>query len=293
MGEQFEANNKQYAELTKQIEAAAATAQESLGGTSLYLVGMMGSGKSTVGKLVSQALGYCFFDTDALIEQLAGKTIPEIFAEDGEEDFRAIETQVLMELAPFKDCIISTGGGAVTKSENWGHMQGGISVWLNGSTSLLAYRVLRDGTENRPLLASSGAGDAASEDGSNISSSSSGGGGGSVETDSDEFQALLAKLNKLMEDRLEQYSFADITVSLEGENPSTADFGAPAAVVALRILSAVNERIAKDAAMRAERMNFEVVNEALPPTMRVVDSINPIGSGPSSSSSSDPDPYLP
>jgi ABC-type glutathione transport system ATPase component len=101
MGEEFEANNKQYAELTKEIEAAAAIAQEGLGGTSLYLVGMMGSGKSTVGKLVSQALGYCFFDTDALIEQLAGKTIPEIFADDGEEDFRAIETQVLMVLFGF------------------------------------------------------------------------------------------------------------------------------------------------------------------------------------------------
>jgi shikimate kinase len=291
MGEEFEANNKQYAELTKQIESAAAIAQEGLGGTSLYLVGMMGSGKSTVGKLVSQALAYCFFDTDALIEQLAGKTIPEIFAEDGEEDFRAIETQVLMELAPFKDCIISTGGGAVTKSENWGHMQGGISVWLNGPPSLLAHRVMRDGIENRPLLASGGSGNASGDE--NASDNNSGGsGGGSIEQSSEEFQALLAKINKLMEDRLEQYSFADITVSLEGENPSIADFGAPAAVVALRILSTVNERIAKDAAARAERMNFEVVNETLPPTMQVVDSINPIRSS-TPSASSDPDPYLP
>ncbi|KAG7675175.1 putative Shikimate kinase [Nannochloris sp. 'desiccata'] len=292
MGEQFEANNKQYAELTKKIEAAAVTAQEGLGGTSLYLVGMMGSGKSTVGKLVSQALGYCYFDTDALIEQLAGKTIPEIFAEDGEEDFRAIETQVLMELAPFRDCIVSTGGGAVTKSENWGYMQGGISVWLNGAPSLLAHRVIRDGTENRPLLATGGGNNNnGGNSDENDENSDRNGGGGSIETESEEFQTLLAKLNKLLEDRLEQYAFADITVSLEGENPSTADFGAPAAVVALRILTAVNERIAKDAAARAERMKFEVVNETLPPTMRVVDSINPIGS--SSSSSSDPDPYLP
>jgi len=290
MGEQFEANNKEYAELTKKIEAEAASAQEGLGGTSIYLVGMMGSGKSTVGKLVSQALGYCYFDTDALIEQLAGKTIPEIFAQDGEEDFRAIETQILMELAPFKDCIISTGGGAVTKSENWGHMQGGISVWLNGAPSLLAHRVIRDGTENRPLLATEGSNNKENraENDENSNNNKNGGGGGAIETDSEEFQALLGKINKLLEDRLEQYAFADITVSLEGENPSTADFGAPAAVVALRILSAVNQRIAKDAAARAERMNFEVVNEKLPPSMRVVDSINPIGS-----SSSDPDPYLP
>jgi hypothetical protein len=57
------------------------------------------------------------------------------------------------ELAPFKNCVIATGGGAPTKSENWGHMQGGISVWLNGPPTLLAHRVVGDGTENRPLLA--------------------------------------------------------------------------------------------------------------------------------------------
>ena len=225
----------------------------------------MGSGKSTVGKLISQALGYCYFDTDALIEQLAGKTIPEIFAEDGEEDFRAIETQVLHELAPFKNCIISTGGGAPTKGENWGHMQGGISIWLNGPPTLLAHRVLRDGTENRPLLAQEGAsaGDEASA----------------------AYEETVAKLTKLLEERLGQYSFADITVSLVGDDPATADFGAPAAVVAHRALQALNERIAKDTAMRAERMNFEVVNEDLPPSMRVVQSINQAGT--------DPDPYLP
>ena len=169
-------------------------------------------------------------------------------------------------------------------------MQGGISVWLNGSPTLLAQRVMRDGTENRPLLADTGASGNASKD-ENVTdntnnNNNSHGDGGVAETDSAEYQALVAKLTNLLEDRLEQYSFADITVSLEGDNPSTADFGAPAAVVALRILEAVSERITRDAAARAERMNFEVVNEALPPTMRVVDSINPIGS-------SDPDPYMP
>jgi shikimate kinase len=52
--------------------------------------------------------------------------------------------------------VIATGGGAPTKSENWGHMQGGISVWLNGPPTLLAHRVVGDGTENRPLLAQVG-----------------------------------------------------------------------------------------------------------------------------------------
>ncbi|EFN57649.1 hypothetical protein CHLNCDRAFT_34609 [Chlorella variabilis] len=148
----FDAANKDYASLTQQIEDTAAEVVEGLQGTSLFLVGMMGSGKSTVGKLISQALGYCFFDTDTLIEQLSQKKVSEIFAEDGEESFRELETQVLAELSPFKNCVVATGGGVPTKAENWGHMQGGVSVWLNGPPTLLAHRVVGDGTESRPLL---------------------------------------------------------------------------------------------------------------------------------------------
>ena len=316
-GEEFDANNKRYAELTAAIETAAAAAQEGLQGTSVYLVGMMGSGKTTVGKLISQALGYCYFDTDALIEQLAGKTIPEIFADDGEDDFRAIETQVLQELAPFKNCIISTGGGAPTKGVNWGHMQGGISVFLNGSPALLARRVMRDGTENRPLLADSalktektgkndkneavksgtgfgGGGGAESSDDKSESgkenNSSNKTNGGSEVVGSAEFDALVGKLSALLEDRKEQYTFADITVSLAGEDVAAgagaaADFGAPPAVVAHRVLLALMQRISQDSAMREERKNFEVVNETLPESMRVVQSIN--------KTTTDPDPYLP
>jgi len=69
-------------------------------GISIYLVGMMGSGKSTVGKILSRALGYYFFDTDQLIEQLAGKSVAEIFEEVGEEEFRGMETEVLKVAAP-------------------------------------------------------------------------------------------------------------------------------------------------------------------------------------------------
>lgn len=56
------------------------------------------------------------------------------------------------ELSPFKNCVVATGGGVPTKAENWGHMQGGVSVWLNGPPTLLAHRVVGDGTESRPLL---------------------------------------------------------------------------------------------------------------------------------------------
>ena len=68
---------------------------ERLQGTNLYLVGMMGSGKSTVGPLLAKALGYRFLDADAVISQAAGCSIPEIFARDGEEGFRHLERQVL------------------------------------------------------------------------------------------------------------------------------------------------------------------------------------------------------
>lgn len=257
------------------MQAAATEAAEGLGGTSVYLVGMMGSGKSTVGKMLAQALGYCCFDTDALIEQAAGKTIPEIFAEDGEAEFRALETQVLQELAPFRDCVISTGGGAACTGVNWGHMHGGISVWLNAPPALLARRVVRDGTANRPLLA----------DNSSIESS----GSAEVAGDEEEYVRTVAKLAKLLEQRREQYGYADITVSLEGEgeDAAAADLGAPAAVVVHRVLAAVADRIKRDAAARAERGNFEVTNDALPPTMRVVSNINTVGDG------GEADPFLP
>jgi len=231
---------------------------------------MMGSGKSTVGKMVSQALGYCFFDTDGLIEQLAGKSIPEIFAEDGETDFRALETQVLQELSPFRNCIISTGGGAATRSENWGHIHSGVSVWLNGPPTLLARRVVQDGTDGRPLLNRK---DGEEEEGEI----------------NDEYERAVQRLSALLEERKELYGVSDITVSLEGDDPATADFGAPAAVVVHRVLSAINERIKRDAAWREERKSFQVVNDNLPPSMRVVQSINPIAS----EVDADNDPYLP
>lgn len=82
------------------LQDTSAELVEALQGTSLFLVGMMGSGKSTVGKLVAKALGYCFFDTDALIEQLAQKKVSDIFAEEGEASFREAETQVLAVSCP-------------------------------------------------------------------------------------------------------------------------------------------------------------------------------------------------
>ena len=270
-GSLFSANEEQqaaaveYGELNAEIEAAAAACVENLQGTSLFLVGMMGSGKSTVGKMLSQALGYCFFDTDALIEQLAGKTIASIFADDGEADFRALETEVLQEIAPFARCVVSTGGGAVCKSQNWGHMNTGVSVWLDGAPSLLAERVVKDSNNERPLAAVDGA----------VSRS-----------EEDMLRETTDRLSTLLEERRAQYSYADLTVSLMGgEGGKGGEEGAAPATVVLRILNSLNTRITNDAKEREERKKFELVNNELPPTARVVDNINDVVT--------DDDPYLP
>ena len=95
----------------------------------MFLVGMMGSGKSTVGKMLANILHDCFFDTDAIIEIAAlGKTVSEIFAEDGDEAFRDIESSVLSELAAYKNCVISTGGGAVIRCDFAKQIRGALCV---------------------------------------------------------------------------------------------------------------------------------------------------------------------
>lgn len=119
---------------------------------SIFLIGMMGAGKTTVGHLLAQELGYSrFFDTDSLIEQLAkGQTINEIFATVGEETFREWETQVLAELSTYKKTVISTGGGIVLRQKNWSYLRHGLIVWLDVSVELLIERLTADDT--RPLL---------------------------------------------------------------------------------------------------------------------------------------------
>ncbi len=121
--------------------------------TNLYLIGMMGSGKSTVGQHLATALGYQFFDTDALIMQITRQTIPELFA-TGEPTFRAIETQVLAQLTPHTRLVVATGGGVVTQLPNWAYLHTGIVVWLEVPSKLLWQRLSQDTTQ-RPLLQTS------------------------------------------------------------------------------------------------------------------------------------------
>ncbi len=111
----------------------------------IALVGMAGCGKSTVGKLLAQRTGKTFVDADAEIVKKAGKSIPEIFAQDGEEVFRDLETQVLSELGKRSGLIIATGGGCVTKLRNYSLLhQNSRILWIQRDPALLP-------TKGRPL----------------------------------------------------------------------------------------------------------------------------------------------
>ena len=120
-----------------------------LKGVNGYLIGMMGSGKSTIGKILAQKLNYRFFDTDVLIEKVAQKTIPEIFATEGESYFRDLETKVLQELSAYNYSAIATGGGIIQKPVNWSCLRQGLIVWLDADVEVLQERVTND--TNRPL----------------------------------------------------------------------------------------------------------------------------------------------
>jgi shikimate kinase len=117
----------------------------------VVMVGMMGAGKTAVGRALAQRLGTPFLDSDAEIETAANRTVPEIFERDGEPFFRAKETQVIQRLLEEERCILSTGGGAFLSEANRRNISDkGISVWLNADLELLWSRVRSKDT--RPLL---------------------------------------------------------------------------------------------------------------------------------------------
>jgi shikimate kinase len=116
----------------------------------IYLIGMMGCGKSTIGQVLAKQIGYRFLDTDTSIERLSKQSINEIFAAVGEEEFRSIESQVLSEVSAYTKLVVSTGGGIVLRQENWGYLRQGVIVWLDVSLDVLWQRLASDHT--RPLL---------------------------------------------------------------------------------------------------------------------------------------------
>ena len=165
--------------------------KQRLGGRSLYLVGMMGSGKTSTGRPLAERLGYGFVDADAVIEQAAGCSIPEIFERDGEAGFRALESQVLNAISQRHSLVVATGGGVVTQQENWGLLHSGIVIWLDVMRDQLLTRLKADATE-RPLL----------------------------QTADPE-----AALDALLAERKPLYAEADLTVVIDQEDPAAVADG--------------------------------------------------------------------
>ena len=167
------------------------TLKQRLGGRSVYLIGMMGSGKTSTGRPLAERLGYGFVDADAVIEQAAGCSIAEMFQRDGEPEFRALEKQVLNSISQRHSLVVATGGGVVTQRENWGLLHSGIVIWLDVVQEQLLKRLQTDKTM-RPLL----------------------------QTADPE-----AALNELLAERKGLYAEADLTVVINDEPPEAVADG--------------------------------------------------------------------
>ncbi len=126
-------------------------ARAALGQRNLVLVGLMGVGKSSVGRPVAQQLGIPFVDTDVEIERVSRMTITELFAAYGELEFRALETRVIKRLLTGGPRVVSTGGGAFINESTRLHVKrSSLSVWLKADLDLLWDRVNKH--DDRPLL---------------------------------------------------------------------------------------------------------------------------------------------
>jgi shikimate kinase len=156
------------------VEAAIARA---LGARSIVLVGMMGAGKSSIGRRLGLRLGIPFVDADVEIEKAAGMNIPDIFAIHGEPDFRAGEARVIARLLESPPQVLATGGGAFMNADTRALIaEKGISLWLKADFDVLMRRIRR--RHDRPLLKTDDPG---------------------------------ATLKRLMEERYPVYALADLT----------------------------------------------------------------------------------
>ena len=122
----------------------------------LWLIGMMGSGKTTVGRVVAARTGRPFRDVDLIVAERMGTSIPELWQREGEDTFRAIEAAIIEELTVEDGAVISTGGGAILREGNRNAMRrSGTVVWLQATAEVLASRV--GGSLDRPVLGGGGA----------------------------------------------------------------------------------------------------------------------------------------
>lgn len=135
----------------KPTESLEARVSRLLAGRTVVLVGMMGAGKSSIGRRLANRLGMAFVDADSEIELAANATIPEIFDRHGEAYFRDGERRVIQRLLDGSPKVMATGGGAFIQPETRAMIQANaISIWLKADRDLLLSRVKRRG--NRPLL---------------------------------------------------------------------------------------------------------------------------------------------
>jgi shikimate kinase len=118
----------------------------------IYLIGFMGSGKSTIGKQLAKKLNHLFVDFDELIEEQSGKKISEIFKDEGQQGFRNIETEILKGISDFKDTVVSTGGGTPCFYDNMRLMNDtGITIYIRMPAGSLFHRLAQSKTK-RPLI---------------------------------------------------------------------------------------------------------------------------------------------
>ena len=121
--------------------------------SNIALIGFMGTGKTSVGLLLSEKLGKKYVEMDTLIEEKAGKTIPEIFSQDGEIRFRELEMAVAKDLTLITNSIISTGGGIVLNKLNIDYLKkNSFIVLLEADPKEILGRIIEEGKEKRPLL---------------------------------------------------------------------------------------------------------------------------------------------
>ncbi len=127
------------------------TAQEKRPSGNIFLIGMMGAGKTTVGRLLAQHLGKVFVDSDEEIQKSTGVTIPHIFDVEGEAGFRLRETNVIHRLVQLNNIVVATGGGVVLNGQNREAMRrNGVVVYLKSAVHDLWQRTRHD--RSRPLL---------------------------------------------------------------------------------------------------------------------------------------------
>ena len=130
---------------------AADLARKILGKRNLVLVGLMGAGKSAIGKLVASELGLPFIDSDHEIERVSRMTIAELFEKYGEPEFRKLENRVIKRLLRTGPRVLSTGGGAFMNGDTRASIKAaGVSLWLDADLETLWERVIK--RDNRPLL---------------------------------------------------------------------------------------------------------------------------------------------